>query len=424
MIRDTSQQDEIIESRGFWTRSRITVAIVAVVLAGLAVVGFPSWQRWASAEQTISRDRLRIATVTRGDLTRDISAQGKVVAAIKPTVFSPAAGVATLTVQAGDSVKKGQLIASIDSPEIRNQLDQETAALSSAETSYQRQEIQARKTKLENQQKVDLAMVQLTAARRELRRAEAAHKKEAISEFDFDKAQDDLTTAELEHKHATADAKLQEESLAFELKTARLDIEKQRLRVKELKRKVAELEIKSPVTGIVGNLLAENKDAVTKNQPLLTVVDLGAFEVELQVPDSYASSLQLGLDAEVSHQGQTYPATLVSISPEVVNSQITARVKFKGKTPANMKQNQRVSARILLESKPDVLMVERGPFLESSGGRYTYIVEDNLARKQPITTGLVSVNNVEITSGLKPGQQVVISSLTEFNDADVVYLSD
>jgi HlyD family secretion protein len=424
MIRDTSSQDEIIAPRRGWTRNRIILVALAVSLAVGAVFAYPSYRRWASAEQTISRDRLRIARVTRGNLTRDISADGKVVAAIKPTLFSPAAGVVTLSVQAGDSVKKGQLIAQVESPELKNQLEQETAAFSSAETGYKRQEIQARKTRLENQQKADLAQVALVAAKRELRRAEAAHEKSAISQFDYDKAKDELARAELEHRHAIEDAQLQKDSLEFELKTARLDIEQQRLRVKELKRRVSELDIKSPVTGIVGNMLVENKDAVIKNQPLVTVVDLTAFEVEVQVPDSYASSLEPGLNAEISHQGKTYPGTLVSISPEVVNSQITAKVRFKGQTPENMKQNQRVSARILLEGKSDVLMVERGPFLESSGGKYTYVVEDNLAHKQPIRAGIVSVNNVEILSGLKEGQEVVISSLTDFNNADVVYLTD
>ena len=88
-----------------------------------------------------------------------------------------------------------------------------------------------------------------------------------------------------------------------------------------------------------------------------------------------------------------------------------------------MKQNQRVSARILLESKPHVLMVERGPFLESGGGQYIYVVNDNLAHKVKIRTGLVSVNNVEIQSGLKAGQEVIISSLTDFNNAETVYLT-
>ena len=422
MIRDTSSQDVILQPRR-WTRKRI---ILAASLVGLTIMGaaaFPTYQRWASAQQTVSLERIRLAVVKRGDLTRDISAEGKVVAAIKPTLFSPATGVVTLIVHAGDSVAKGKLIATIDSPDLQNQLQQETAALDAAQTTYQRQEIQARKTRLETQQRADLAQVALVAAERELRRAEAAYKLNAISQFDFDKAKDELSRAQLERKHAVEDAGLQKDSLTFELKTARLELKRQRLKVEELRRRVSELDIKSPVTGIVGNLLVENKDAVARNQPLVTVVDLTAFEVDVQVPDSYASSLEPGLDAEVSHQGRTYPATLVSISPEVINSQITAKVRFKGTPPANMKQNQRVSARILLESKPHVLMVERGPFLESGGGQYIYVVNDNLAHKVKIRTGLVSVNNVEIQSGLKAGQEVIISSLTDFNNAETVYLT-
>ncbi|XOV88413.1 MAG: efflux RND transporter periplasmic adaptor subunit [Pseudomonadota bacterium] len=424
MIRDTSGQDELIEKRTGITRTRIVLMVVGMVVITLTVLVLPSYQRWASAEQTVSLDRIRLATVTRGDLSRDVSAQGKVVAAIKPTLFSTASGTATLLVQAGDQVTRGQLVATIDSPEIRNQLEQESSTLSSTETGYQRSQIEARKTGLENQQRVDLAEVALIAARRELRRAEAARAKDAISEFDYDKAKDDVATAELRFQHATADARLQSESLAFELQTAKHDLERQQLRVSELERQVTDLNIMSPVTGIVGNLLIENKDAVARNQPLLTVVDLSALEVELQVPDAYASALSLGLEAEVSHQGVRYAAELVSVSPEVINSQITAKVSFTGTTPPNLKQNQRVSARILLEGKPDVLMVERGPFLESSGGRFTYVVEDNLARRQRIEAGLVSVGNVEITSGLKEGQTVVISSLTDFNNAETVYLTN
>lgn len=424
MIRDTSSQDEIIERRPAWRQKKIVAAIGIASLIGMSAVAWPAFERWSSAEQTLSRERLRIATVRVGDLTRDISTQGKVVAAIKPTLFSPADGVVTLSVQAGDRVSEGQSIARIESPEVRSLLEQENSALTSARTTYKRREIEARKAALENQQRVDLMEVELIAARRELRRAEAAREKDAISEFDYDKAQDDLATAELRFRHASEDARLQEESLAFELETARLDIDRQQLKVTELERQVAELDIRSPVTGIVGNLLAENKDAVANNQPLLTVVDLTAFEVELQVPDSYASALVPGLDAEVSHQGQTWPATLVSISPEVIGSQITTRVRFDGAAPENMRQNQRVSARILLDGKEDVLMVERGPFLESSGGRFTYVVDGNLAHRTPIHSGLVSVSHVEILNGLEAGQRVIISSLTDFDDADTVYITD
>ena len=305
-----------------------------------------------------------------------------------------------------------------------NLLEQEKAALESAQTAFKRQQIQARKIQLQNDQIADLAKVALVAARREQRRAVAAHAEEAISEFDYDKANDDVTLAELRFRHAQEDPKLQAESLAFELQTAQLDIGQQRFRVTELERQVAEPSIISPVTGIVGNLLVEHKDAVGGNQALLTVVDLTAFEVELAVPDSYAGGLRPGLPVAVRHRGERFEGELRSISPEVRNSQLIARVAFSGAPPTNLRQNQRVSGRILLDARRDVLMVERGPFLEAGGGRFIYLVDGDLARRQMIETGVASVASVEIVGGLQPGQTIVISNLTDFRDAEVVYLSD
>lgn len=424
MIRDTSTQDEVIERPGAFSRRRLIagVALAAVVGAG-AFLG-PAIGRWSSAEHTVARERLRLSTVERGDLERDVTAQGVVVAAVKPTLFSPASGVVTLGVQAGDSVREGELLASIASPELQNLLEQESSALSAAETALKRQQIEARATMLENQQRADIAGVELTAARRELERAEAAFAKQAISQFDLAKARDDLATAELRYRHAVDDAGLQEERLAFEAEAAELEIDRARLRVSDLERQVAELEIRSPVTGVVGNLLVADRDAVAGDAPLLTVVDLTAFEVELQVPDAYGSILAPGLPATVTHQGQTWGAAVVSVSPEVVNSQVTTRVRFDGTAPANMRQNQRVAARILLEGKDGVLMVDRGPFLESGGGRFTYVVDGELATRRRIQTGLVSVGRVEILGGLQPGEQVVVSNLADFEDAEVVYLAN
>jgi HlyD family secretion protein len=424
MIRDTSGQDVIIERTSASKRNRMlaTAGVLGLIVAGL--FAWPNYARWSSAEQSLSKERVRISTVRRGTLTRDIAAQGVVVAAVKPTLFSPVEGTASLMVHAGDSVSQGQALAIIDSPETLSLFKQESAALNSARTDFQRQQIEVKKKALENKRQVDLAKVDLVAAKRELRRAEAAHNQNAISEFDYDMARDNLEMAELKHQHAMADAELQAESLHFELETTRLNIDRQKLAVEELQRQVDRLSIRSPVTGIIGNLLVEDRDAVAKNQPLVTVVDLGAFEVELAVPDSYASTLHNGLEAEVSHQGVSYIATLASISPEVVNSQITARLRFSGAMPVNLRQNQRVSGRILLEGRDNVLLVDRGPFLESGGGRITYVVKDDLAVRTRFQSGMVSMSSVEVVSGLEEGDAVVISSLSDFDNATSVYLAD
>ena len=92
--------------------------------------------------------------------------------------------------------------------------------------------------------------------------------------------------------------------------------------------------------------------------------------------------------------------------------------------PEHLKQNQRVSARILLESRDNVLLVKRGPFLESGGGRFAYIVDGDLATRQRIQIGATSVSSVEILSGLTEWQTIIVSSSREFEDADVVYLTN
>ena len=424
MIRDTATQDEIIEAPRNVPRRRLAVGVALATAIGMGAFVAPSVSQWSSADQSVARERLRFSQVERGDLERDVTAQGSVVAAIKPTLFSPASGVVSLLAQAGDAVTEGEVLARIASPALGSELDQESAALARAETALKRQRIEVRAAALVNQQRVDIADVELTAARRELDRAEAAFAKRAVSDFDLAKARDDVATAALRHRHAVQDAGLQAERLDFELEATLLDIERQRLRVAELERRVGELEIRSPVTGMVGNLLAADRDAVARDAPLLTVVDLTAFEVELQVPDAYGSILTPGLPASITHQGRAWDAEVVSVSPEVVNSQVTTRVRFSEGAPANMRQNQRVAARILLDGKAGVLMVDRGPFLESGGGRITYVVDGDLAHRRRIRTGLVSVGRVEILSGLETGEQIVVSNLDAFADADTVYLSD
>ena len=100
---------------------------------------------------------------------------------------------------------------------------------------------------------------------------------------------------------------------------------------------------------MVGSIAVQQRAAVTPNQPLLTVVDLSVFEVELQVPESYADDLALDMPAEITYGNAKYEGRLTSISPEVRNSQVDGRVRFDGDAPADLRQNQRVSVRIVLE---------------------------------------------------------------------------
>ena len=423
-MRDTSAQDTVVDDRPRRQRRLLWIGAAGAATLILGILAYPAFKAWSGAELSVPLERLRIASVERGKFVRDVAVRGTVVAAVSPTLFAPADGTVTFLNAAGDTVNLRDIVATVESPEVASRLRQEEATLQRTQNDLERQAIDKKKTEFKNQQDVEMARVEVAAAERELRRAELSWEHQVISAQDYDKAKDDLAKAKLEFEHAQQNAGLESESLEFELRTMALNRDRQQLLVKELERQVEALKIRSPVNGMIGSLASEQKAAVTKNTPLLTVVDLSQFEIEILVPENYADDLVLGMDAEINFGTDRYPGVITAVSPEVQNNQVIARVRFKGDLPPGLRQNQRVSARIILESKSDTLMVQRGPFLDSGNGRIAYVVNGDLAQKTSIRVGSTSIGQVEILDGLEAGQRIVISNLAQFESADNVYLSD
>jgi len=426
MIRDTSGQDVQLTPQSPWKNPRLLKrAGLGIGAAAFVVWGLISWQSTNAVDASLSLSRINIAAVERGDLVRDLVVQGKVVAANSPTLFSPAQGIVKFAVKAGDAVEQGQLLAEVDSPQLQNQLAQESAMHNKLSVELARQKIQAKRQRLENTQKADLAKVDLTAAQRELKRAEISMEKQIISQLDFEKASDDLARAELEYRQAVQNAQLENEALAFETQTLELQVSQQKLQMAELQRKVNELRIVSPVDGTIGSLSTTQRAAVAANAPLLTVVDLTSFELEAAVPENYADDLGLAMAVEINMGGNKLPGEITAIAPEVIDNQVTARVRFTGEQPLNLRQNLRLTARVLLENRNDVMLVKRGAFLDQTGGRFAWKLNDQQqAVKVPITIGALGLNQVEIVSGLEEGDRIITSSAEALDKAQLVALKD
>ncbi len=351
--------------------------------------------------------------------------QGRVVAAVSPTLYSTASGTITLNADAGERVIEGQVLAIVDSPELANQLQQAESSLEQRQVELERQRIESRQQALEKRKAADLANVALVAADREKRRADQAYELGVISVIDFEKAQDDLQNAQVAHRHAVADADLFDERLAFELRASELELKRQDLLVQNMQRRVDDLAIRSPVSGIVGDLLVDQKAAVSNDTPIMAVVDLSRFEIDAQIPESYADDLAVGMQVEILLGGGKYSGVLVAVSPEIVNNQVNGRIRFSGNAPTNLRQNQRLTTRILLAEHSNVLLVQRGQFLDTGAGRVAYVVnEEGLAERRAIEVGARSLGAVQIVAGLDQGDTIVISNLEPFRSADTVLLTD
>jgi len=424
MIRDTSAQDVAIDQAPAKRRRRRLVLAGAGIAALCVAVVSPALTRWSSAELSVDGNQLRMATVVRGRFVSDVAVQGQVVAAVSPTLYAPTGGTVTAQVNPGDKVAKDQALAVIEAPELLSDFERERATLLALQAAHERARIEAKAANAGNQQTVDLAEVTLNAARRELDRYRTAFEQGLVSRQERDRREDVLAEARVRHQHAVQDARMQAEKLSFELRTSELDVERQRGVLANLQRRVDELTVRSPVDGIVGSVSVRQRAAVAANEPLLTVVDLSVFEIEVAIPESYADDLAIAMPAEITHGSAEYSGQLTSISPEVRNGQVVGRVRFAGETPADLRQNQRVSVRIVLEEKPGALMVDRGAFFETGGGRIAYKVEDGIARRTSIATGATSIAKVEIVQGLAEGDRIVISNLEPFGRAENVLIRE
>jgi HlyD family secretion protein len=423
MIRDTSATDRPIEATHSPRKRWIVIgAAAAAVLAALVWV-VPTVARLISAGSAVSTSSVRIAAVKRGTLTRDISAQGKIVAAVSPTLYANTAGTVTLDVHAGDKVEKDQVLAEVYSPELTSKLAQEKSTFDSLSIEVERTGIDNRQKQLTAKKTYDQAMIDQQTAARDVDRNERGFKAGAIPEINVLRAKDALAKAAIEVEHAQADSRLQDETLAFELRAKRLSLDRQKLLVADLERQVEMLKVRAPVSGQVGQLLVQQKANVAANVALLTVVDLSALEIELQVPEVFAHDLAIDMPAEILDGGEKYIGALSAVSPEVVEGQVVARVRFGEHKPAGLRQNQRLTTRILIDEHPNVLMVERGPFVDSGAGRVAYIVRNGVAERTPIQVGATSLNAVELVSGVKEGDKIVISGTDAFNAAPRVVLN-
>ncbi len=420
MIQDTSAQDISVAAKSPWIK-RAKWALAGIAVISTLAVAYPNYQKWQQNELSVVGSTLRLAKVTRGTFIRDISASGKIVAAHAPAVYSTVSGSIDLLVQPGDEVELDQLVARLSSPQLSNQLKQQQASLQGLSIGLERQKLNVRSDQLKLQQTLDMAKVSLVAAKREQRRASSSIKSQLISQIDFEKALDDLARAELEFNHASKEAALKKDQLAFELKTQALQVEQQQLVVDDLLRQVTELDIKAPLNGVVGNWLVDQRSQVSPNQALLTIVDLTAYEAELLIPENFADEIGINMTTEVKVNGVMLQGRISSISPQVIDNQVTTRVRFDNQSKLSLRQNQRVTARVLLENKPDVLMVKRGAFLQS-GGHIAYLVNQHSATKIRIETGATSISQVEIIAGVKAGDQLIISTLEPLKQANQVFI--
>jgi HlyD family secretion protein len=314
MISDGSTMDQQAAPRKRLNGRRVFLLALALACVIAALLAYPSLHRWASAERAVSASALRIGEVTQGELVRELSVQGRVVAAEAPTLVSPTLGVVSVLVRAGDVVAQGQPLAWIESPELANALEQERSTLLSMQVELDRQRVAARQKHAENLQQVELLEVRERANQRSAQRARALFDEKLVSAIDLEKALDEVEVVQLEIRNQRHKINLDQQSADFDFQNREHLMQRQEFVIRDLERKIDQLAVVSPVSGLVAKVEVRDKDTVQPNQDLFSVVDLSKFQVQIAFPENYSNEVIPGTGAVIVFNGVDYPAEIKYLS--------------------------------------------------------------------------------------------------------------
>ena len=423
MIKDTQSQDQLITKQNH--KKWIPWFALVVVTLSISLMSWPSISMWYSSAAKAKLSKITVAEVQRGDLSRNISVSGKVVAANAPQLYSSEQGQITLLVKPGEAVTAEQVVARVDSPELQAIVEQQKSTLEQLKINNRRADLTDQEALLNLEQQMNAALSELKVNEREYQRASIAFKTNIVSEVEWLTKQDLQENAKRAYLHAQKRVDLARQRLEFEQKNRTFKVEKQQLVLEELYRRQRALDIEAPVTGIVGNWLVEQKNQVAAHTAIMTIVDLSEYEAELSVPEFYADELGIGLPVTLAVAGQVLPAEIIAISPEIKGNQVQVRAQITSASTANLRQNQRVSAEVEFEKKQNTLYLKRGQFIGSNEGKHLYKLNENgQAEKIRFRPGINNVEYIEILSGVAQGDRIIVSDYEDFNGADVVQITE
>jgi HlyD family secretion protein len=361
-------------------------------------------------------DPSKLAKVEKGDLAKSVVATGKVEPITKVEIKAKASGIVKkLYVDAGDRVKKGQLLAELDKEEIEARVAQAKAQLEASQASAKGTEADLERAK------VDAEGVDVPMLKRAYDRAQGMAKEGVVSASALDDAQKNYELAL--NKQNVAKAQLL--VLKAKIGQAQAQVMQDHANLQQLEEQLGYTTITSPIEGIILSRDVEVGDAVSSILVLgssatlvMTLGDTSEVYVKGKVDESDIGKVYMAQPARIkveSFKDKTFNGKVTKISPMGVEKDnvTTFEVRVSINNPGGeLKAAMTANAEIILEEHKNVLQIPEGSILYDKDKKASVEIPDEKGkegkRKVTVNIGISNGAKTELLSGLKEGDQVVL----------------
>lgn len=409
-------------ARNKWIRRIVTITVLA---GGIGATTY-GLSRLKPAAPAVERSTVWMDTVKRGSMLRQVRGLGTLVP--EEILFIPAihpGRVEKIMERPGAQVSPGKVLLVLSNPEMELAALEAEYQLRAAEAKLKDLQVQLESQGLNQESEVARLESEYEQAKLQADRDELLAKEGLIPDIDLRLS---LTTArELGKRRQIERRKLDIHAQAIQ---AQLDVQRaevERLRaLAELKRKqVRDLEIRAGIDGVLQEMELEVGEQVSPGTILAKVAQPTRLKAELRIPETQAKDIRIGLAASVDTRNGIIPGLVSRIDPAVREGTVTVDVRLTAALPPGARPDLSVDGTIELERLENVLYVGRPAFgqPDSLVGLFRLTGDGPEAVRTQVKLGRSSVNTVEILEGLREGERVILSDMSNWDAYDRVRLN-
>lgn len=407
MDREISKEQRNREKRRMWMKwGGMVVVGIAAVIALMQLM-----------QESLHERDIVFSVVDEGSIDVSVSASGKVVPAFEEIINSPInSRILEVYKKGGDSVEVGTPILRLD--------------LLSAETDYKKQldEVQMNKLKLEqlriqNRSKLSEMEMQLKVSRMELNRKAVELRNEQYLDSLGAGTTDKVRQVELDYN--VSKLKLEEDEQKFineqatadaDLKVKELELNIARKTLAETKRTLDDARIKAPRKAILTYVNTEIGAQVAQGEKVAIVSDLSHFKIEGEIADTYGDRIAAGSRAVVKVGKEELAGTVTDVTPLSKNGVMSFSVRLEQDNHKRLRSGLKTDVYVLTAVKDSVMRIANGSYYVGPGEYELFVRSGNELLKRKVQLGDSNYELVEVVSGLKPGDQVVVSDMSNYKN--------
>jgi HlyD family secretion protein len=405
------------EERNRRNLRRGLTAVVAIAAAAFCLAATVEWLR-----PSLDKRDVLIARVERGSVEATLQASGTVVPLVEQVVSSPVeARVLRIGRRAGASVRSGDELLTLDTAATRLEVERLDDRVASEQSENEQLRLRLDETiatlqaQLE-QKKLDAEIVHYTATQKEkLRRDGLTADADALA------AAATARKTDIELRQLNEALRRSEQSRAAQLAAARNELSSAIRDREESRRQLDLAMLRADRAGVLTWVVPEVGATVRRGDVVARIADLSAYRVTATISDVHSSRISQGMRAYVKIDDETLGGFVDSVDPRIESGVMKFSVTLDAPSHTRLRNNLRADVLVVTGRRNGTLVVRRGALGRTTADA-AFVVRGDNALRVPVRFGLGGDDTIEIVSGLREGDRVVISDMTEFEDVEKVRL--